>query len=56
MQGRETEMSLHRSSGIGQTSGNLKYGDIVLFYYNDRSGSVAASDNKSGFILADLSG
>ena len=49
-------MSLHRSSGTGLTAGNLKYGDVVLLYHNDRSESIAASDNKSGFILADLSG
>lgn len=37
-------------------AGNLKIGDIVLFYYNARKRHTTDSADKSGFILADLSG
>lgn len=35
---------------------NLKYGDVVLFYYNAGSKFVTASKTRSGYILGDLSG
>ena len=40
----------------GRNSGNLKIGDVVLLYYNADKRFTADSGEKSGFILADLSG
>ncbi len=44
-------MSLHRSRGV-ESAGNLKYGDVILLYCT----ADDAGGDKSGFILADLSG
>ncbi len=51
-------MSVRRPgmSGVEQSAGNLKYGDVILLYYTVDKRSMAASGNKNGFILADLSG
>ena len=54
-------MSLHRGStrnsgGSIDNSGNLKIGDVVLLYYNADKRFVTSSGEKSGFILADVSG
>lgn len=37
-------------------AGNLKIGDVVLLYYSAEQRVVTESAEKSGFILADLSG
>ena len=56
-------MTLRRASykiGNGgsniESSGNLKIGDVVLLYYNADKRFAASSGEKSGFILADVSG
>jgi len=46
-------MTLHRGQGRAD---NLKIGDVVLLFYNADKKFVFDSGNKSGFILADLSG
>ena len=45
----------HSSKGSDQ-AGNLKIGDVVLLYYSADKRFVTDSAEKSGFILADLSG
>ena len=40
----------------GRNAGNLKIGDVVMLYYNADKRFTADSGEKSGFILADLSG
>ena len=47
-------VSLHEQ--ITEQSGNLKIGDVVLLYYNADKRFEASSGEKSGFILADISG
>ena len=42
--------------GSIDSSGNLKIGDVVLLYYNADKRFVASSGEKSGFIMADVSG
>ena len=50
-------MTLRKQTSHGlEDTGNLKYGDIVLLYYNAEKSLAGASRNQSGFILADLSG
>ena len=49
-------MTLRRQASGLEDAGNLKYGDIVLLYYNAERSLAGASGSKSGFILADLSG
>ncbi len=49
-------MTLLRNSSR-EPGGNLKYGDVVLLYYTvDNKGAATAGGDRSGFILADLSG
>ena len=50
-------MSLRRGVvGVDSAAGNLKYGDVVLLYYYTVDKRPTSSGDKSGFILADLSG
>ena len=38
------------------SGGNLKIGDVVLLFYNADKRFASDSGEKSGFILADISG
>ena len=47
-------MSLHRGNVIVESADNLKYGDVILLYYDADPLSVV-SGGRSGFVMADLS-
>ena len=49
-------MTLRKGISVGDSANNLKYGDVVLLYYTVDRRLATLSGNKSGFVLADLSG